>query len=265
MQQLGLEHQQRGSVEKPEHSHAERPTIGTALTVDLVSGLATSLAVSPIVTIIDRSIISNASGRMCMAQSLKEGFVTLASKPLTFARQPSFLAVFLVYSGTYVTANSVESLCLNAPIDPIMPKFIASTAVNISLCVWKDKQLAGWFGTGSPRPFPKISYGLFSSFTLPPIISKILQGPEIGASKAFSDTICQLGLPCAVQLISTPIHLFGLDAYNRSGVSFGERVRIVKRDYVTASVARMCRILPAFGIGGVVNTHTRAHFGKVLR
>ncbi|KAJ3068889.1 hypothetical protein HDU98_008007 [Podochytrium sp. JEL0797] len=168
-----------------------------------------------------------------MATSLKEGFTMLATKPVLFVRQPAFLAVFLVYSGTYVTANSVESVCLNAKMDPTMPKFLSSTIVNISLCVWKDRKLAGWFGQGPARPFPRISYGLFTvrdsltvaaAFTLPPIISKVLQGPEIGASKAFSDTLCQLGLPCAVQLVSTPIHLWGLNIYNRPHASVVERV-----------------------------------------
>ncbi|KAJ3346389.1 hypothetical protein HDU83_003122 [Entophlyctis luteolus] len=227
------------------------------------------MAVSPIIAIIDRSIVSNASGKMPLMSSLQEGFRTLASRPLVFLRQPGFLVVYGVYSGTYVTANMVESISINATVDPVMPKFVASSAVNMWLCIAKDRALARWFGTDAvlaAQPFPKLAVGLFalrdsltiaSSFTLPPIISKRLQGPDVGASKAVSDTVCQLVLPCAVQLVSTPVHLIGLDLYNHPHADVPQRVAFLKRDYAGSTLARMGRILPAFGIGGVLNTRLR--------
>ncbi|KAJ3287215.1 hypothetical protein HDU79_005868 [Rhizoclosmatium sp. JEL0117] len=258
-----FEEQQQQQQQQP-----QQPYLGASLAGDFGSAMATSLVISPVVTVIDRSIIANASGKTPLVQGLKDGFRTLATKPHIFLRQSSFLAVFTVYAGTYATANTVETLCTSSlAINPAFPKFLSSTTVNIALCAWKDKMLTKWYGVGCPKPFPKLSYGLFivrdsltvaASFTLPPIISKILQGPEIGASQAFANTVCQLGLPCAVQLISTPIHLFSLDLYNREGVSFGERVRVVKRDYLAASVMRMGRVLPAFGFGQLVNVNVRA-------
>jgi hypothetical protein len=61
-----------------------------------------------------------------------------------------------------------------------------------------------------------------------------------------------------VQLISTPMHLLGLDLYNRGkGVTWGDRWSIVKKNWGVSAVARMCRIVPAFGVGGVVNMKVR--------
>jgi hypothetical protein len=68
----------------------------------------------------------------------------------------------------------------------------------------------------------------------------------------------QFVAPAAVQLISTPLHLLGLDLYNRDGV-VGSRDRLakVRVDWLKSSFARMARIVPAFGVGGVVNTGVR--------
>ena len=54
-------------------------------------------------------------------------------------------------------------------------------------------------------------------------------------------------------MFSTPLHLWGLDLYNRPGIRVTERVKRVVRDWGSSSVARMCRIVPAFGVGGVIN------------
>ena len=61
-----------------------------------------------------------------------------------------------------------------------------------------------------------------------------------------------------MQLLSTPLHLHGLDLYNRNtALSVNEKIAFVKREYLKTSLARMARILPAFGIGGVLNKKVR--------
>jgi hypothetical protein len=87
----------------------------------------------------------------------------------------------------------------------------------------------------------------------------------------------QFVAPAAIQLVSTPIHLLGLDLYNRQGhLGFGERYARVVRDWGVSALARMGRIIvsstscprydyqeltetnqPAFGVGGVVNANMR--------
>ena len=60
-----------------------------------------------------------------------------------------------------------------------------------------------------------------------------------------------------MQLFSTPLHLFGLDLYNRPNISLTERFSFIRTQYFKTAVARMSRILPAFGIGGIINRYTR--------
>lgn len=57
-----------------------------------------------------------------------------------------------------------------------------------------------------------------------------------------------------IQIIVTPFHLLGLDLYNREGVSMTGRLRYVKSLYTSTLSIRMIRFLPAYGIGGTVNS-----------
>jgi len=65
--------------------------------------------------------------------------------------------------------------------------------------------------------------------------------------------IAQLISPLAVQVLVTPLHLLGLDLYNREGLKLMERLKHVKVLYPHALALRMIRFLPAYGIGGVIN------------
>lgn len=80
-------------------------------------------------------------------------------------------------------------------------------------------------------------------------------------------TTAQFLAPAAVQLASTPLHLLGLDIYNRhTGFGWGERWEQVRRTWLPSAAARICRIVPAFGVGGVVNTKVRRSLmGKLER
>lgn len=57
------------------------------------------------------------------------------------------------------------------------------------------------------------------------------------------------------------MHLLGLDLYNRQppgGLGWRERLLRIRRDYIVSSFARMGKIVPAYGVGGVVNVRMRA-------
>ena len=91
-----------------------------------------------------------------------------------------------------------------------------------------------------------------ASFNLPSYLA-----PMLGSQGA-----AQFLAPAAVQLFSTPLHLLGLDMFNRpqgqgKAPVFVERLGMVRRDWLGASFARMCRIIPAYGVGGVINTKIR--------
>lgn len=109
---------------------------------------------------------------------------------------------------------------------------------------------------------------IFGSFNLAPMVSASI--PDFVASnELLKILVAHMGVPAAIQWINTPIHLFGLDLYNRAGpVPIKDRLNRVTRDMVGASMLRMCRIIPAFGIGGFANTEGRTflqhHLNRVL-
>jgi hypothetical protein len=63
--------------------------------------------------------------------------------------------------------------------------------------------------------------------------------------------------PATMQIFSTPLHLLGLDMYNRQRATWGERLAKVRAEWGMTTIARMGRIIPAFGVGGVVNRSVR--------
>ena len=111
---------------------------------------------------------------------------------------------------------------------------------------------------------------IFASFNLPPLIAPMLpdkfffSSSEAVVEKHISRaSAAQFLAPAAIQLISTPLHLLGLDLYNRPAQghrhvpSFKARFAVVRRDWLSCSFARMGRIVPAFGVGGIVNREVR--------
>ncbi|RHZ49717.1 hypothetical protein CDV55_102442 [Aspergillus turcosus] len=175
--------------------------------------------------------------------------------------------------------------------------FLSTFVVNSSVGIWKDVKFAQLFGhktttttesatkttntqSGATstatsqtkvrtvtRSFPLATYSaflirdaltIFGSFNLPPLVSASIPD-AVASSEYLKILIAQLAVPASIQLISTPIHLLGLDLYNRPmQLPAKERFTRVSRDWIGASLTRMCRIIPAFGIGGFANTEGRA-------
>lgn len=98
---------------------------------------------------------------------------------------------------------------------------------------------------------------IFASFNLPPLIAPMLPLTDGMKQYVGQASAAQFIAPAAVQIFSTPLHLLGLDLYNRPGATKAERVTRVVRDWGTSCAARICRIVPAFGVGGVVNSTMR--------
>lgn len=112
---------------------------------------------------------------------------------------------------------------------------------------------------------------IFASFNVPPLLGPVLtERLSKNAQKWVSgQTMAQFAAPAVVQLFSTPVHLLGLDMYNRpsvtgqgvggrqKGPSWGERWTLVRKNWAVSVAARICRIVPAFGVGGVVNMKVR--------
>jgi hypothetical protein len=237
------------------------------LTAEFTAAVLSALTVAPAISIVDKAIVSNASGLEPLVPCFINGIKTLITKPVYFFRQPSFLFIWGVYSGTYIVANSIEAICERSKRSSFYPKFFGSSVANVTFSVMKDKAFARMFGKGDPKPFPRISYGLFamrdsmtilSSFSLPGLISSELQEKH-SWGKSLADTTAQLMTPVTMQVFSTPLHLYGLDVYNREALTSScvSRISFIQQEYLKTVLARMARIFPAYGIGGVINKYIR--------
>ncbi|KAK4234907.1 hypothetical protein C8A03DRAFT_18262 [Achaetomium macrosporum] len=247
------------------------------LGADAISAASAAVLIAPIISIIDRSIMENASGRRSLVASLKSSFRSLLLQPHRTILSKPFGLIFALYGGTYLTANTIDtatSTIRSLPATHVTSgtaKFAASSAANIGLCIYKDQVFVRLFGPPgvTPRPVALPSYMLFAardcltifaSFNVPPLLGPVLSrrvGDEVQRYVS-GQTMAQFAAPAAVQLASTPVHLLGLDIYNRPGINgWRERWRAVGKNWAVSTAARICRIVPAFGVGGVVNLKVR--------
>ncbi|GAB7339886.1 hypothetical protein MBLNU457_6417t1 [Dothideomycetes sp. NU457] len=248
--------------------------LGLRLAADAAAAASAGALVAPLITMIDKAIIENASGKRLLMPSLRASLTALLLRPHHFLLSRPFLLIFALYSGTYLTANTLDtasSTLTNKPAHTTtsgLAKFTATSTANLSLCLYKDSQFTRLFGTVSARPIPGASYALFAardcmtvfaSFNLPPLLAPHIPLSEAAEKYMSRTSAAQFLAPASVQLLSTPLHLFGLDLYNREGgrTSFGDRLAKVRKDWLMSSFARMARIVPAFGVGGVVNIAVR--------
>ena len=146
-------------------------------------GVATGFCVTPINTIVDKSIIENANGKTNLWTGVIKGFKKLFLQPGKFFSAYEFRWIFLVYGSTYVTSNLSDHLRLSW-VDPAISKLFLTFTVNTTLSLFKDKALAQKLGHGEARKFPISALNLFfmrdlvaiaSAFTLPPIMGKMIE------------------------------------------------------------------------------------------
>ena len=259
----------RGSVLHASKKEPAGPSLQSLLAVDVLSAATSSALLSPFVTIIDKSIILTAAGSSTLGAALRTNGLRMVQSPAAFVRSPEYVWIFAVYSATYVAANTIDTVCTSAlQLPAALPKFLGTTATNMYMCVSKDAAFAKMFGTKAARAVPMRSLALFSardaatvfaSFSLPPQAAAALETLGMEATAAIN--AAQLLCPVGIQAFTAPIHLLGLDLYNRDahealaeGVS---RARASFRNYGPVTGARMFRILPAFGIGGIGNRMLR--------
>ncbi|KAF2662356.1 hypothetical protein K491DRAFT_584941 [Lophiostoma macrostomum CBS 122681] len=250
--------------------------LGLRVGADAIAAGAAGVLVAPIITAIDKGIIENASGRSTLGDSLRASLKQMVGRPTAFFGSKPFGLIFALYFGTYLTANTIDtasSTLHNTPLPSTTAgpsKFLATSSSNLALCLYKDNRFTQMFGSPSAaaRPVPLPTFALFTirdcltifaSFNLPAVLAPHVDarmGDQLKRYMSGAST-AQFVTPAAVQLVSTPLHLLGLDLYNRPGVLAQERAARVVRDWAKSAVARMGRIVPAFGVGGVVNAKVR--------
>jgi hypothetical protein len=242
-------------------------SLSHTLTIDTFSAILSSALVAPAISIIDQAIFSNASGKETMGISIRNSLRKLVFSPGQFVKQPQFLWIWAVYSGTYIVANCTETVANHKQIDYAFPKFITSSAANISLSLAKDGYYTRKFGTAAKGSVPMGSYlcygvrdssTVLAGFILPKHGTEILV--NYGLNRKTAGVASQLFTPCLMQFLSVPLHLYGMDLYNNPQHTTSDRMKFLKREYAKTVGARIGRIFPAFGVGGVANTWLRSHF-----
>lgn len=299
-------------------------SLGLRLGADAASAAVAGGLISPIITVLDRydtpsehesrskaqanktrAIIEKAAKGINISHTVRTCLRSMVTQPMGFFLSTPFLLIYTLYTGTYLTANTIDtvsSTLRNRPFATVSPgpeKFVATSTYNMAMCVYKDSRFVRIFGPSSdPSPastsvsgtsraattistaattafqkapkVPKASYALFclrdsatifASFNVPALIAPSIPD-ALAATTAGKAALAQMASPALMQFVSTPIHLLGLDLYNRyspqRGLGWKERLARVRRDYVASSFARIGRIVPAFGVGGVVNMRLRA-------
>ncbi|GMH97547.1 hypothetical protein TrST_g6725 [Triparma strigata] len=248
-----------------------KPPLLSLLSADVLSAFISSALLSPLVTIIDKSVTLSAAGSMTLGSALKKNALTLISNPMKFVTSPEYVWICGLYSATYIAANTITTYCTLTSRPSSSPKLIGTTLVNIYACVSKDAAFAKMFGSCAPHSVPKRSLALFSlrdggtifsSFLLPQKLAAVFE--VMGINHIQSLNVAQLTCPVVFQAVSAPIHLLGLDFYNRSPGELMGKTRMAASvdNYFPVVGARMLRVLPAFGIGGIGNRMLRAEMIK---
>jgi hypothetical protein len=220
---------------------------------------------------------------------------------LFFAAKP-FFYVWTLYAATYTTANTVESVAkaFTTKADQVLVSsitFLSTCIVNVPLGVWKDVRFVQLYGRpkassslssapltakpavaatqrppSHPAKVPRLvgatflfrdAITIFGSINLPPMISPYLSDSYF-ANPAIKMAALQLSVPILSQVVATPVHLLALDFYNNQHKEgSGPRIARMRRSLLPTTAMRCSRIIPAFGVGLVVNTNLRDHFHKV--
>lgn len=253
---------------------------------DVLVAFGVTLGVAPFMTVVDKAIVQRAAGTHSIFRSSLESASRMIRHPITYARSPMFLMMWGVYAATYTTANCLKTIAEHENYNADESKnrgkwgvFAGTTFVNSSISMMKDRAYATMFGTaGSAHKVPLITYGLWgmrdcmvigSSFILPEIISRKIED-DTNMDKKEALRISQFICPIATQFLATPVQLLGLDYYNRPLTNLTitdaakERMILLGRNYFSIVAARIARIAPAYGIGGIGNTYFRDQWRDML-
>jgi hypothetical protein len=245
-------------------------------------------------------VVENASSsKHPLFSALKSHVVCSLRHPRLFFAARPFFYVWTLYAATYTTANSVESIskAFASKSEQVLVSsitFLSTCAVNVPLGVWKDVRYVQLYGQPTapnntpkspivatatvsgtqrtharPAGVPRIvgatflfrdAITIFGSINLPPMLSPFLSD-SCFANPAMKMIALQLFVPILSQVVATPVHLLALDLYNnpaKNGIAL--RMARMKRSFAPTTVMRCSRIIPAFGVGLVVNTGLRDYF-----
>lgn len=269
------------------------------LLVDCAAAVTAAATIAPIITATDRyvntcnvrpraltnshrSVVESVSTGKPLVRTLGKHLLCPFTNPRKFfATRPVFV-VWTLYAATYFTANTSETLIekfLDA--DKTLTGTLVSSAVfavNTPLSVWKDVRFAQFFGarvvaktTTSLAPAHRsmpasVSAAflvrdiitVFGSFAIAPQFAAMIPDNLAQTAQAKASA-AQLVVPAMTQVVATPVHLLGLDLYNRPGrTGFVDRLNASRRKLLSTTVMRAFRLIPAYGLGIIFNGNLRS-------
>lgn len=231
---------------------------------EIGSALLCSSLISPIMTIIDTSIIRSQFEKINIHKSFEETIKNYTTgkircyKPLRIMNS--------VYFSTYASANLTELYCKNNNIDSRIPIFLTTSLVNIIGITYKDRAYVKMFENKICK-FPYRSYLLFgirdsitigSTFVIKKDLVKKLHN-DYGISYNIADFVSSFTIPIIAQIFSTPLHILSLDYYQRPNEKISNRLEHIYKLYPSVCTGRMLRIIPAFCFGSYLNDVLRSN------
>ena len=118
---------------------------------------------------------------------------------------------------------------------------------------------------GTTLVVPAMSYALFAlrdcltiggAFFVPPALAATLVATGSTQDETTAVAASQLISPPLMQILCTPLHLVALDLVNNPVSSSGRRIAaLFTSSAASALLARSLRMLPAYGIGGLLNAN----------
>ena len=111
----------------------------------------------------------------------------------------------------------------------------------------KPKSVYGWW-------IARDTIHVIGAAVMPDYLEQKLQWNKETWTKA------QLSFPVAIQLLTTPCHLLGLQAYNNPESSFKQRLIPVFKNWIPSAATRGLRMFGPWSIGLLINRDLRDYF-----
>jgi hypothetical protein len=243
-------------------------------TIDVACGLLAPLVISPLIAVVDSSIINSVNGdKMPIKQYMRVNGMRLFSFNNFLLRSAQMrkitLLCWMVYGGTYATNNLVQSVCerYRATYEAEIRVSFA-LAANVGLTVIKDKRMIELFssmnkGKQMPTPYRSLAFimardtlTILAAFKLSDQAAKVIQG-QTGWTQKVTEKLGAMTVPAALQTVSTVLHLYALEYKADTTRNMSQMATAIGANYKDAVFGRVCRIVPAIGIGSSINKDLR--------
>ena len=261
-----------GVTQRTKDEKAAIPAVAD-VSVAMAAGLTASVAVAPFLMCVDRAVVSAAAGTApggSLARAIFGAAGEFVKNPKVAFTSPALWMVAGVYGGTYFAKNVSDVVIERTGTDgPIAEwgKFGVVTGVNMGGSILKDAAFARLFGAAlaagaTAVAVPTGSYILFAArdcltiggaFVVPDA-AKDCMVARFGMAPQLAGAAAQLLSPPLMQVVCTPMHLLALNMVNAPVATMAQRIAALKVSTPPALIARSLRMLPAYGIGGILNT-----------